>query len=271
MRQFNSDTIDNIFQARDKNGIDYFINNEGKLDLYTGHDYGRREDWRERDTRDRMQEGDWRAYFAYLRNENQVYSGDEIIRMFRNSYGNSGSKKDFFKAQPPLSPTDRYAAAVGANGVCYLVNKANPRNSYRISETSGKLIAANIPTSMARQLTGATPDAGQATPALADKQGKRFVPVSEPAHNEVLNISTMKLLTGGDEICARPLYGPMFYYMPQFKMILACNNLPTIPSLDGGTWRRIVVLAFDSKFVDADELIEGVSFLKLKDDKLAKY
>ena len=49
-------------------------------------------------------------------------------------------------------------------------------------------------------LTGATPDAGQATPALADKQGKRFVPVSEPAHNEILNISTMKLLTGGDEI-----------------------------------------------------------------------
>ena len=102
-------------------------------------------------------------------------------------------------------------------------------------------------------LTGATPDAGQATPALADKQGKRFVPVSEPAHNEILNISTMKLLTGGDEICARPLYGPMFYYIPQFKMILACNNLPIIPSLDGGTWRRIIVLGFDSKFVDADD------------------
>jgi len=102
-------------------------------------------------------------------------------------------------------------------------------------------------------LTGATPDATAATPALSDKAGKRFVPVSEPAHNEVLNISTMKILTGGDEICARPLYGPMFYYTPQFKMILACNNLPTIPSLDGGTWRRIVVLSFDSRFIDQED------------------
>ena len=71
----------------------------------------------------------------------------------------------------------------------------------------------------------------------------------------------MKLLTGGDEICARPLYGPMFYYIPQFKMILACNNLPIIPSLDGGTWRRIIVLSFDSKFVDAED------YEKIKDSQ----
>ena len=88
--------------------------------------------------------------------------------MLFRSGGGVSSRKDFFRAQPPLSPTDQYATAVGANGVCYLVNKANPRNSYKISETSGKLIAANIPTSMARQLTGATPD--EATPTVAGAQ-----------------------------------------------------------------------------------------------------
>ena len=131
-------------------------------DSYTEYNYGRRGDWRERDSRDPMSIGDYRAYFAYLRNENQVYDSAEIIRRFRNGGGVS-SRKDFFRAQPPLSPTDQYATAIGANDVCYLVNKANPRNSYKISETSGKLISANISPVLARQLTGATPD--QATPA----------------------------------------------------------------------------------------------------------
>jgi hypothetical protein len=142
-------------------------------DTYTGYNYGRREDWRERDSGDPMSEGDYRAYFAYLRNENQVYRGEDIVRSFRNG-GNIGSKKAFFRAQPPLSPTDQYAAAIGANGICYLVNKTNPRASFKLSEQSGKLISANIPTSLARQLTGATPD--NATPAAAAAQGEPVAP-----------------------------------------------------------------------------------------------
>ena len=146
-------------------------------DVYTGFNYGRRGDWRERDTRDPMGEGDWRAYFAYLRNENQVYRGEDIIRSLRNG-GNVESRKLFFRAQPPLSPTDQYAATVGANGICYLVNKANPRESFKLSEQSGKLISANIPTALARQLTSTTPDeATPATPgAVAPAAGRRGRP-----------------------------------------------------------------------------------------------
>jgi hypothetical protein len=130
-------------------------------DTYTGYNYGRRGDWREQDNRDPMGESDWRAYFAYLRNENQVYDSAEIIRSFRYG-GNTENKKAFFRAQPPLSPTDQYATAIGTNGIYYLVNKANPRTSLKLSETSGKLISANIPSSLARQLISATPD--EATP-----------------------------------------------------------------------------------------------------------
>jgi P4 family phage/plasmid primase-like protien len=99
-------------------------------------------------------------------------------------------------------------------------------------------------------LTGPTPDATVATPALSDKKGKRFVPVSEPAYGDILNVATMKLFSGNDEVPARGLYQEMFYFKPQFKMILACNKLPRIKDLDNGCWRRILVLPFKSCFVD---------------------
>lgn len=104
-----------------------------------------------------------------------------------------------------------------------------------------------------RVLTGATPDPGQASPFLADKRGVRVITLSETGPNEILNVSTMKLLSGGDKICARQLFCPMFYFKPQFKMILACNHLPTIQVLDDGTWRRIEVLSFDSQFKNPEE------------------
>ena len=136
--------------------------------MYTDASFGGRGgDWRQSNMNVTMGEGDFRAYFAYLRNENQIYRSEDIIRSFR-SQGNTESRKAFFRAQPPLSPTDQYAPAIGGNGIYYFVNKANPRNSYKLSDQSGKLISANIPTGMARQLTGATPD--EATPVVAAAQ-----------------------------------------------------------------------------------------------------
>jgi len=140
-------------------------------------DFGRGgEDWRQFDYNNRMDEGAFRAYFNWMRNENKVYESDQIIRYWRSTYGNLQAKKAWFAAQPPLSPTDRYAIATGANGINYLVNKANPRESLKLSD-SGKLIKANIPAAMARQLIGATPD--EATPVAA-ATGRRGRPAGQP-------------------------------------------------------------------------------------------
>ena len=46
------------------------------------------------------------------------------------------------------------------------------------------------------------------------------------------------------------MYKSPVEFKPQFKMILSCNELPAIPSTDGGTWRRLRVVDFPSKFVD---------------------
>ena len=88
-----------------------------------------------------------------------------------------------------------------------------------------------------------------ATSEVAKAKGKRFAVLQEPSEDEKMNIGLMKELSGGDKIMARCIYKEPIEFKPQFKMILLCNHLPDIPSDDDGTWRRIRVLAFTSKFV----------------------
>jgi hypothetical protein len=153
-------------------------NVEELYNFSTDQDYGNRGDWRSRDTSDWMDEGAWRAYFTYLRNENKVYEGNRLNQWFRGAYTNQECRKAWFKANPPLSPADQYAIAV-TNDNYYVVNKANPRESLKLSD-SGKLVKANIPSALARQLLGAA--ANNATPIAAAAQEEPAV--ATPAAGE---------------------------------------------------------------------------------------
>ena len=86
---------------------------------------------------------------------------------------------------------------------------------------------------------------------IARAKGRRFGVLQEPSEDERLNIGLMKELSGGDKIQCRELYKAPVEWRPQFKMFLLCNHLPSVPSDDGGTWRRIRVVEFGSKFVSA--------------------
>lgn len=92
-----------------------------------------------------------------------------------------------------------------------------------------------------------------ATSELARAKGKRFACLQEPSEDEKLNIGLMKELSGGDKIMARALFSSPIEFVPQFKMLLLCNHLPSVPSDDGGTWRRIRVVEFTSKFCDSPQ------------------
>jgi len=141
------------------------------------YDFGRSGDWTNGSYGGVMDEGAFRAYFNWMRNENKVYESGEIMRIWRGTYSNVQAKRAWFLSQPPFSPTDRYAPVIGpTSGVGYLVNKANPRDSLKLSD-SGKLVKANLPASIARQMLGATP--GVAAPAAA-ATGRRGRPAGQP-------------------------------------------------------------------------------------------
>ena len=90
-----------------------------------------------------------------------------------------------------------------------------------------------------------------ATSELARTKGKRFAVLQEPGEDEKLNIGLLKELSGSDRIMARQIYKEPIEFKPQFKMILCCNTLPTVPGGgDGGVWRRLRLLEFKSKFVE---------------------
>ena len=85
---------------------------------------------------------------------------------------------------------------------------------------------------------------------LERTKGRRFAVMQEPSEQDKINIGFMKELSGNDRILTRGLYKEPFEFKPQFKMILTCNELPEVPSDDGGTWRRIRVIEFTSKFCE---------------------
>lgn len=91
--------------------------------------------------------------------------------------------------------------------------------------------------------------ASNATPELADKQGKRIIFMQEPEEMDRIHVGFMKQISGGDQIASRALYREIHKYTPQFKIIMVCNNLPEIVAQDEGTWRRIKVVPFESEFV----------------------
>jgi len=90
---------------------------------------------------------------------------------------------------------------------------------------------------------------GAASPEIAQLKGKRYAVMQEPSKGQVLNEGIMKEITGGDPVQGRALYHDTITFVPQFTLAVCTNNLFDIRSDDDGTWRRIRVCDFLSKFV----------------------
>jgi P4 family phage/plasmid primase-like protien len=97
-------------------------------------------------------------------------------------------------------------------------------------------------------------DSSRASPELIKTKGKRVVLCSEPDSDAPINTSQIKGWTGGDQIQARQLYRTSDEFLPQFGLIVLMNNMPLLSDVDAGFARRLDVVDFAYKFVDAPKL-----------------
>ena len=91
---------------------------------------------------------------------------------------------------------------------------------------------------------------GSTSSEIVQLMGIRYAVMQEPSKGEKINEGIMKEITGGDPIQGRALFKESITFIPQFKLVVCTNTLFDIKSNDDGTWRRIRVCDFMSKFLE---------------------
>ena len=133
-------------------------------------------------------------------------------------------------------------------------------NIYRGSGSNGKSILTDLMSQALGEYKGTVPitlvtdkrnSIGGTSSEVMQLKGVRYAVMQEPSKDARINEGVMKELTGGDPIQARALYCESETFIPQFDLVVCTNTLFEIASNDDGTWRRIRICDFMSKFVDA--------------------
>ena len=202
-------------------------------------DYGRRGDWRGRDTNNNLDADQWKAYFDYLRNTNQVYDSNGLKTLLGTGgwQMDGNSKKAFISNNPPVANDSQYKPAMNGD-TALLINTADPRNSFKISDQSGKLIKANIPPSLSRQLLGQAAPAVAAAAAPAGRRGRpagggqpRAAAPAAPAAAGNINVPERMQETGLETA---------FLRLPRadYRRLAVANATRVDPNGDRGAARR---------------------------------
>ena len=81
---------------------------------------------------------------------------------------------------------------------------------------------------------------------IAVLRGKRLVVSHELDASAVLAEQVVKMLTGGDALSGRELYGHRFNFNPTHKVLLVTNHKPRIRGNDHAIWRRVCLVPFET-------------------------
>ena len=83
---------------------------------------------------------------------------------------------------------------------------------------------------------------------FANLAGKRLVLTVEADSGVRFSEATVKLLTGGDTVSARQLYGDYWPLKPTWKLHVAANHKPVVRGQDEGIWRRLLLTPWLVRF-----------------------
>ena len=94
---------------------------------------------------------------------------------------------------------------------------------------------------------------GSTSSEIVQLKGTRYAVMQESSKGDRINEGVMKEITGGDPLQGRALFKDSITFIPQFKLVACTNTLLDVNSNDEGTWRRICVCEFKSKFCNKED------------------
>ena len=109
-------------------------------------------------------------------------------------------------------------------------------------------------------ITSKKPSIGGTSSEVVLLRGRRYAVMQEPTKGETINEGIFKELTGGDPLQGRALFKDCVTFKPMFNLVICANVLMNVKSNDDGTWRRIKVVEFMSKFCDNPDAENELEF-----------
>jgi P4 family phage/plasmid primase-like protien len=111
------------------------------------------------------------------------------------------------------------------------------------------------------------------TSEMYDAKGKRYIYCEEPNDDDKLITSRMKEFSGNSTLKTRGLFSQPASFKPQFRINIACNDIPKLSQTDDAIQRRLRIIDFPYKFMDTPDpskpeekqLIDGLDVLLVDD------
>ena len=135
-------------------------------------------------------------------------------------------------------------------------------NIYRGSGSNGKSLLVDLMTIVLGEYKGILPitlitdnrgKVGGTCSELIQLKGCRYAVMQEPKKEMTLNEGIMKEITGEKFMQGRELFQKSEVFAIQFQPVVCTNSLFRVESNDDGTWRRMKIVDFLSKFIDEGE------------------
>jgi len=202
----------------------------------------------------------------------------DYVAFDRNKHGDVMDEiLDFMEKLFPVKSLNEYMWEHLAS--CLIGTNMNQTfNIYRGSGSNGKSILTDLMSQALGEYKGTVPitlvtekrnGIGGTSSEVIQLKGIRYAVMQEPSKDTKINEGIMKELTGGDPVQGRALYCESEIFEPQFKLVVCTNSLFEINSNDDGTWRRIRICDFMSKFTDENEVhTDDTPYIYKKDKSL---